>query len=137
MKDGDLELPGMSRAGRAEQFVRRRYAGATLQALLQLAFRVFDHGTAVWVGQFIGKDAVDKVICSVQPAVEIQRGDQRLKGILQCGLLTPFKFRALAVTQDEVLLEAKRGGLGGQRRAVDQSGAGLGQVAFILVGMRR
>ena len=40
------------------------------------------------------------------------------------------------MTQDEVLLEAKRGGLGGQRRAVDQSGAGLGQVAFILVGMK-
>ena len=71
LKDGDLELPGMSRARRAEQFVRRRYAGATLQPFLQLAFRVFDHVNAVWVGQFIGKDAVDKVICSVKPAVEI------------------------------------------------------------------
>ena len=101
----------MSRAGSAEQLVRRRYAGDALEIFLQLALGIFDYGDAVRVGEFILKNPPDKVTRSVQPAVDIQRGDQRFKDILQRGVLPPVKVGLLAPAKDEVLPEAKRIGL--------------------------
>ena len=75
LKYGDLELPGVSRAGSAEQLVPRRDAGDALKMFLQIALGIFDYGDAVRVSEFILKNPPDKVTRSVQPAVEIQRGD--------------------------------------------------------------
>ena len=62
--------------------------------------------------EFLGKDSADKVPRGIQPAVEVQRGDERLERLLPRGLLAALEFSALAAPQHEVLLEAKRGGLG-------------------------
>ena len=124
----------MSRAGSAEQLVRRRYTGDALEIFLQLALGIFDYGDAVRVGEFILKNPPDKVTRSVQPAVEIQRGDQRFKDILQRGVLPPVKVGLLAPAQDKVLPDAKRIGLGRQLRAFDQPVAVLVQVTFFLFG---
>ena len=90
--------------------------------------------TGIGVRQGLGELGVDESLHFGEPAIQIDRTDQRLKGIGQSRGSFPAIVDLLATTEHELGPELNSRGAFGQRLLVNQPRACLGQRAFVAIG---
>ena len=74
--------------------------------------------------------AQNELARGLESAIEKDRAEQRLEGVGQRGGPLAAAVQFLAAAEDQMLPEAQFAALLGQRAAIDEFGAGLGQRAF-------
>ena len=119
------------RAGGGDNVIFRRFRRAGLQQLLQLALRIFNDRQHAHLAERGAEFAQDEFTRHVEAAVQKNRAEQRLERVRQRGRAFPPAVHFLAVAQHQLRAEAERAGVFGQRAAVDELRARLGQRAFV------
>ena len=123
--------PVVVRPGGGNHVIFRRFGRARLQQFLQLALRIFDDRQHVQFAEGRAKFAQNEFARRLKSAVQKNRAEQRFKRVRQRGRAFAPAVHFLAAAQNQMRAEAEGAGVFGQRAAVDEFCARLGQRTFI------
>lgn len=132
--DGALEDSVVIGAEGPLQVVVGRLGGVGLEHLLKLALRVLGVGRGRQRFDLRLEASQHEFAGSLETGVDEDRAEERFEGVGECGGPLASAVEGFAAAEEEVAAQVEAAALFGEEAAVDQSGAGLGEIALTEIG---